>query len=174
MWKSRDQPGGFWVSPIQQNKWQNNRCPQMYQPMRHSYPKLTSELNSLMKSALLFVLSLSPNLCRAWKIMHSSGLGTRRLCVTHKGLAGFSIQSSDILRLFNSHRTLWPTYWCCIIIKNYGWSKCSGVIATDRTETCWIGNAVWGPQSCFLSEIRRYFQAGKEEYYGEKNLYDFL
>lgn len=36
-------------------------------------------------------------------------IGTRRLCVTHKGLAGFSTQSSDILRLFNSHRTLWPT-----------------------------------------------------------------
>lgn len=74
-------------------------------------------------------------------------IGTRRLCVTHPGLAGFRTQSSDIFRLFISQRTLQPTYRCCIIIKNYSGVKCSWVTAADRTETCWVGSPVWGPQS---------------------------
>lgn len=52
--------------------------------------------------------------------------GTRRLCVTHPGLAGFRTQSSDIFKLFISHRMLQPTYRCCIIIKNYDRSKPRG------------------------------------------------
>ena len=63
--------------------------------------------------------------------------GTRRLCVTHPGLAGFRTQSSDIFKLFISQRTLQPTYRGCIIIKNCSWNKCSGVTTQDRDLLNW-------------------------------------
>lgn len=100
-------------------------------PMRHSYSKLALRLHFLMKSAPSFCSTHHPisgklptiptiiyqglgnyAFCRPYVI------GTRRLCVTHSGLA-LGLKSSDIFRRFVSHRMLQPTYRCCIMIKMY-------------------------------------------------------